>query len=111
MTVVNLEAIEEAIEQADKSLAVLSTYAMGYGLSLANWESFAQDAENTYLGYYGSDRTFAENYADRIGLLNSGGNGQIETLARYFNFDYWATSLLTNKTVWKHEGHYFENLA
>jgi hypothetical protein len=111
MKLANRQAIEESIEQADKSFAVLNTYAMGYGLSLANWESFAEDAENTFIGYFGSDRTFAENYAERIGLLNSNGNGQIETLARYFNFDSWATSLLANKTVWKHEGYYFENLS
>jgi antirestriction protein len=110
MTVASREVIEEQIENADKSYAVLSIYAMGYNLKLENWESFADDAEQTYLGQFGSRRTFAENYADRIGLLNPNGNGQVEMLARYFNYDLWVHDLFQDGTVWEHEGHYFQAL-
>lgn len=110
MPVVNREVIEEQIEDAGKSFAVLSIFAMNYHYDLANWESFAEDAESNYLGNYGSRRTFAENYADRIGLLNTGGNGQIEILAKYFNYDHWAHDLFQAGTVWEYEGHYFQAL-
>ena len=110
MPVASREVIEEQIENADRSLAVLSIFAMNYHLDLSKWESFADDAENNYLGNYGSRRTFAENYADRIGILNSGGNGQIKTLARYFNYDLWVHDLFQDGTVWEHEGHYFQAL-
>jgi antirestriction protein len=110
MPVASREVIEEQIENADKSYAVLSIYATGYNLYLANWESFANDAEQTFIGHFGSRRTFAENYADRIGLLNTGGNGQIEILARYFNYDLWAHNLIKDGTVWEHEGYYFQAL-
>jgi antirestriction protein len=110
MTVASREVIEEQIEDADRSLAVLSIYAMNYHLDLANWESFADDAEQTYLGQYGSRRTFAENYADRIGLLNPNGNAQVEMLARYFNYDLWVHNLFKEGSVWEHEGYYFQAL-
>lgn len=110
MPVISREDIEEQIENADKSYAVLSIYAMGYKLNLANWESFANDAEQTFIGHFGSRRTFAENYADRIGLFlnHNGTDGRFGILVKYFNFDYWVADLIKNGTVWEHEGYYFQ---
>jgi antirestriction protein len=104
MPVINREEIVEQIENADKSYAVLSIYATNYHLNLADWESFADDAEQTYLGRFDSARTFAEDYAERIGFLN----GKDEVLIKYFNFDHWASDLFKEGAVWEDEGHYFQ---
>jgi antirestriction protein len=106
------QAVEDEIENADRSLAVLSIFAMNYHLDLSKWKTFADDAENNYLGMYGSRRTFAENYADRIGLFlnHNETDGRFGMLVKYFNFDYWVHDLFKDGTVWEHEGHYFQAL-
>jgi antirestriction protein len=107
MSATTREQVEEEIEKSDKSLAVLSIYAKGYKLDLANWKSFAEDAEDNYLGHYTNRTAFAEDYAERLGLLN-GNNGEGRVLVKYFNYDYWAHDLFKNGIVWEYNGHHFQ---
>jgi len=107
MSAITREQVEEEIEETDKSLAVLSVYARGYKLDLANWKSFVQNAEDNYLGHYTNRTTFAEDYAERLGLLNAKSE-EGKVLVKYFNYDYWAHDLFKNGTVWEDDGHHFQ---
>jgi len=106
MTVTDHEVIEQEIEAAEKSLAILSIFANHQNLDIANWRDFSDNAEQTYLGHFTNLKSFAEDYAERLGFLN----GEHDLLVRYFDFEQWASTLFYAETVWEQNGHYFQSL-
>jgi len=83
------EILERVPEHQRGAFGAYVADHVGLDYASRDWDSTLSDFEEAYAGEWDSEREFAENLADDIGLLTDAP----EALALYFNWDAWTCDI------------------